>query len=103
VRQALDNLLSNAIRFAPNGSTVTVRLENGAGGHVVSVHDDGPGIPPGEREAVFDAFHRVPGGAPAAKSTGLGLTIVREVARHHGGRAYVADAPRGTTVRIELP
>lgn len=103
VRQALDNLLSNAIRFAPNGSTVTVRLENGPGGHVVSVHDDGPGIPPSEREAVFEAFHRVQGAAPAAKSTGLGLTIVREVARHHGGRAYVADAPRGTTVRIELP
>ncbi|MDP1824377.1 MAG: HAMP domain-containing sensor histidine kinase [Archangium sp.] len=99
VRQAIDNLLSNAIHFAPVGSEVTVTLEQKGGGWTLSVADGGPGIPPAEREAVFEPFHRATG---ERRGAGLGLTIVREVARQHGGRAYVADSPRGTTVVIEL-
>lgn len=99
VRQALDNLLSNAIRFAPTGSEVSVAVEPQGEGFALCVSDGGPGIPPDEREAVFEPFHRADGDRHGA---GLGLTIVREVARQHGGRAFVADSPRGTKVVIEL-
>jgi signal transduction histidine kinase len=64
------------------------------------VRDDGPGIPESEHELVFEPFHRVPGSAPGA---GLGLAIVREVARSHGGRAAVVPTPSGTEILVELP
>ena len=99
IRQALDNLLSNALRFAPVGSEVTVTVETRGAGVALSVADTGPGIPAGEREAVFEPFHQATG---ERRGAGLGLTIVREAARQHGGRAFVADSPRGTTVTIEL-
>jgi signal transduction histidine kinase len=63
------------------------------------VDDTGPGIPKEHREAVFAPFHRVPGSLPGA---GLGLAIVQEVARRHGGRAYVSEVPRGTRVAFEI-
>lgn len=75
-------------------------LEARGAGHALSVSDLGPGIPPAEREAVFEPFHRAASGQRGG--AGLGLTIVREVARRHGGRASVADSPRGTTVTVEL-
>ncbi len=97
VRQAVDNLLSNAVKFSPERGIVLVTVERRNGHAVVSVHDDGPGIPPEDRERVFEPFER--GGHGGA---GLGLAIVREVARGHGGRAYVADEP-GATVVLEIP
>jgi len=100
LRQALDNLLSNALKFAPKGTEVLVRVAREGSSWVLSVRDEGPGIPPAERAAVFEPFHRVPGSKPGA---GLGLTIVHEVARLHGGRALISDIPRGAEVRIELP
>jgi signal transduction histidine kinase len=99
VRQALDNLLSNALKVAPHGSRVQVTLRALGGGARLSVSDEGPGIPPGEQEAVFEPFHRAPGAAPG---TGLGLTIVRDIARKHGGRAWVEPTARGATVMFEL-
>lgn len=101
VRQAVDNLLANALRFAPVGSEVMLEVTAKEGVAALSVTDSGPGIPEAEREAVFEPFHRAAGGQ--RKGAGLGLTIVREVARAHGGRAYVADSPRGAKVVIELP
>lgn len=100
VRQALDNLLSNALKVAPEGSAITVSASLGEGRLRVSVKDAGPGIPEGEREAVFEPFHRLRGG-PAG--TGLGLAIVREVANRHGGRAYVAPTATGAEVVLEVP
>lgn len=100
IRQAFDNLLSNALKFAPRQSTVVVRVAREGSTWVLSVADEGPGIPPEAREAMFEPFHRAQGPSQGA---GLGLTIVREVARRHGGRAYIADVPRGTLVCIELP
>lgn len=100
VRQALDNLLSNAIRHSPPNRTITVTLRAAGGLVTLSVSDLGPGIPVADRERVFEPFER---GERGGGGVGLGLAIVREVARGHGGRAYVADAERGATVVIELP
>ncbi|QSQ15781.1 HAMP domain-containing sensor histidine kinase [Myxococcus landrumensis] len=104
LRQAVDNLLSNALKFSPEGGEIHVRLAREGGRYQVRVADAGPGIPGVEREAVFEPFHRVPGTA-LAPGTGLGLAIVREVAEQHGGRAYVAREPResGTELVIEVP
>jgi signal transduction histidine kinase len=79
---------------------VRATAEVGGGRFSVRVHDEGAGIPPTEREAVFEPFHRVDARVPGA---GLGLAIVRDIARLHGGRAFVADEGPGTTVVIEGP
>jgi len=101
VRQAVDNLLSNAVRFSPERGIVLITVSQAGGQARVSVHDDGPGIPPEERERVFEPFQRGADGHGAG--AGLGLAIVREVARGHGGRAYVEGGDPGTTVVMELP
>lgn len=101
LRQAVDNLLSNALKFSPAGGEIRVRLSRERERLSIRVTDDGPGIPLSEHEAVFAPFHRLASGAPGA---GLGLAIVREVATRHGGRAYVEPGTRrGTEVVLELP
>lgn len=100
LRQALDNLLANALKFAPDGSGIVVSLRRAHETIRLAVKDLGPGIPEAARETVFEPFHRVRGG-PAG--TGLGLTIVREIATRHGGRAYVAPTSQGAELVVELP
>ena len=100
LRQALDNLLSNALKFAPDGSTIVVTVKLETGKLILSVKDQGPGIPEAEREIVFEPFHRVRGGPPG---TGLGLTIVQEIATRHGGRSYVAPSSQGAEIVLEFP
>jgi signal transduction histidine kinase len=102
LRQAIDNLLTNAVKFSPEGGSVKVRVHTlDGGGARVEVSDEGPGIPDDERERVFEPFHRV---APSPGGAGLGLAIVREIATKHGGRAWVAPARgKGATVVMELP
>ena len=101
IRRAIDNLLANAITFAPAGSTVDVTLQRTDDAVRVRVADRGPGIAEEEREAVFEPFHRVDRTRPG---TGLGLAIVRDVARRHGGRAYAgAREGGGAEIVLELP
>jgi signal transduction histidine kinase len=97
VRRALDNLLSNALKYAQH--EIAVSLEASAQQLVLRVRDDGPGIPEAERELVFEPFHRVRGGAPG---TGLGLAIVREVASAHGGIAGVVPTAQGAELMLTL-
>jgi len=106
LRQAVDNLLDNATRHAPPGSTVAVRVSRPRAAAVaVEVADRGPGFPPAFLPHAFERFHR----AEAARSrdgggTGLGLSIVRAIAEAHGGTATAANRPDGgAVVTVELP
>lgn len=95
VRQAVDNLLANAIAHGPEGQHVEVELTRETDGWLVRVTDHGQGVHPEDRERIFEPFHRVDHGRPG---TGLGLAIVREVAQRHGGDAWVEPAPEGGAV-----
>ena len=97
VRQALDNLLSNALKYAAH--SISVDLAQTDGVLALCISDDGPGIPSAEHELVFEPFHRVQHGGVGA---GLGLAIVREVAHAHHGRAYVRPTPSGAALVLEL-
>lgn len=110
LRQLLVNLVDNAARHATDGGRVDVRCRSdGAGGVVVEVTDDGPGIPREEWDAVFERFvhgDTGPAGARPAQptgSTGLGLAIARWAVVLHGGRIAVVPSPRGCRIRAELP
>lgn len=101
IRQAIDNLLANALAFGPAGGTVRLEVSRADGLARIAVHDEGPGIAAGDRERIFQPFER--GKLRRAGGAGLGLAIVREVARGHGGRAYVGESERGARIVIELP
>jgi signal transduction histidine kinase len=99
------NLLSNALKFTQAGGEVRVRLEQTEELAILEVEDTGPGIPPADRERIFERFTRLPA-AEAAQTPGwgIGLSLVREVAVLHGGSVEVADAPgRGALFRVRLP
>jgi len=93
LRDLIDNLLDNAIRYTPAGGHITLRT-----GHVrgawLRVEDNGPGIAPAERARVFDRFYRVPGSGQSG--SGLGLAIVSEVAEHHHASVTIEDPANGT-------
>lgn len=93
LRQLLVNLISNALRFSPPGSTVTVGLASQGSTVQIWVDDQGPGIPPEQRQRVFEPFWHGQGAKDTG--TGLGLAIARAIALAHGGRLEVAEAPGG--------
>jgi two-component system, OmpR family, sensor kinase len=100
------NLLDNAARHTPAGSTIELRLGVEGADAVLEVSDDGPGIPPELRAHIFDRFVRGDGPADTATAsgTGLGLAIVRAVATSHGGKVEVTESDRGGALfRIRLP
>jgi signal transduction histidine kinase len=100
LRQALDNLVSNAVRHAP-GEKVVVAVEPGDGVVRISVSDRGPGVPPADHERIFEPGVRL--GADRAGS-GLGLPLARAIAIAHGGTLTVTSAPgEGTTFTLALP
>jgi two-component system, OmpR family, sensor kinase len=99
-RMAL-NLMENAIRHTPPGSRVHARVEQHDGEAVLTVEDDGPGVPEDLREHVFERFVR--GGGDRGSSSGLGLSIVRAVAESHGGRVDLEDARPGARFVVRLP
>lgn len=104
LRTLLNNLVDNAVRYTPAGGRVDVSVRREAGQAVLQVGDTGPGIPPEERERVFDRFYRREGSAPGG--SGLGLAIVKRIVEHHGGTIELDDnGPSGglrITVRLPL-
>jgi two-component system, OmpR family, sensor kinase len=98
--RSIDALVENAIRYSPEGSTVAIEAHPGR----IQVLDEGPGLAPGEEEAVFDRFSRGSAGRAGASGTGLGLPIARELTRQWGGEVtLVAREGGGTLASIHLP
>ena len=99
LERAITNLLDNARKWSPDGAAIDVTVADGR----VSVRDRGPGVPPEDRERVFDRFARGRD-AEQVPGSGLGLAIVRAVAEDHGGRTQLEAAPDGGTIAVlELP
>jgi len=103
IRVVLDNLLSNAIKYSPERALISFKLYKDHEDAVFEVLDEGPGIPPSEREKIFEAFYRG-ADAPVAvvKGSGLGLSIVKEYVQLHKGSIEVLDGP-GAHFRIRFP
>jgi two-component system sensor histidine kinase SenX3 len=107
VRAAVSNLIDNAVKYSGKDVRVNVEMETIDGRYVqVRVKDNGPGIPKAELKQIFKRFYRAPGQlATRVKGTGLGLFIVRSVAKRHGGRVWAeSEGPgRGSTFVLQLP
>jgi signal transduction histidine kinase len=96
LRQMVLNLLDNAVKYGPSVQTVTVGTSSDGARVRVWVDDEGQGIPARERERVWDSFYRLDRDASSSVAgSGIGLYVVRELARLHGGDAWVEDAPGG--------
>ena len=87
------NLADNAVRYAPQGARVELQVAQVEGVPTLQVDDSGPGIPPAERERVFDRFYRR--GGDGESGSGLGLAIVRSIAQRHGATVALGDSPLG--------
>ena len=107
LRTIVDNLISNAIKYSPRSGAIGLRLDVDGDYAVLDVADQGPGVPPDDRNRIFDSFYQGP--APVdgrVKVSGLGLAIAREYAVAHGGRIELvdrADGARGARFRLWLP
>ncbi|HEX9767107.1 MAG TPA: sensor histidine kinase, partial [Nitriliruptorales bacterium] len=103
VARVIENLLANAAKYTPAGTPIWVDAQRHDGGALLIVEDAGPGIPPESRAAVFEPFHRLDPDHPSP-GAGLGLTLVAEFARLHGGLAGVGDrGGGGTRFEVWLP
>lgn len=103
--QAVTNLLSNAIKYSPAGSRVTVEATSEGDSLRLAIRDEGPGLPPGERDRIFEKFYRLERDeASSVVGTGLGLPLAKEIVEQHGGAITVESAlGTGSTFIINLP
>ena len=103
--QVVSNLVNNAVKYSPDGGTVTLSSRSEGGFALVSVTDTGVGIPPDEIGHVFERFRRVrTGAAQSIPGTGLGLTIVKQIVEMHGGKIWVESAVgHGSAFHFTLP
>lgn len=104
LRQLLDNLLSNAAKYSPSGSTIRVSLLDEDSWIFFSVADEGPGIPQSEQGRIFEKFYRASNVSYQSKGTGLGLAIVKSIVDSHQGRIWVESVEgKGSTFFVVLP
>jgi two-component system sensor histidine kinase TctE len=101
LREMIANLVENAMRYgAPKGTVTVIVTLRDSGSVTLVVEDDGPGIPEHERGQVFERFYRIPGSP--GEGAGLGLSIVREIARAHGAPVELLNGARGRGLRVEV-
>jgi signal transduction histidine kinase len=105
IGQALDNLISNAIKFTREGGKVQLLIENRGSGYALHVTDTGYGIPASEQQRLFERFFRsTTASAHSVPGTGLGLTIAKTIIERHGGSIdFESTEGRGTTFTVSLP
>lgn len=107
VTQILDNLVGNAVKYSPNGGKVVVSAEDEGETIRIDVSDEGLGVPEHHREKIFERFHMVDDDVDhkAVKGTGIGLYLVRHLARAHGGDVWLAysEVGKGSTFSVRLP
>ncbi|MFW2404352.1 MAG: sensor histidine kinase, partial [Gammaproteobacteria bacterium] len=103
LKRGFENVLRNAIRFAPRGSEVEIAARRGRKGIGVTISDRGPGVPAGYLEQIFEPFARAPGSAEGGPSSGLGLAIARRVFElHDGSIEALAREGGGLIIRVRL-
>jgi signal transduction histidine kinase len=105
LRRMVRNLVENARRYGGSGP-ITVSLHRTEGQVQLKVCDTGPGVPPEQRERIFEPFYRLPGASEASGGVGLGLSLVRQIAVHHGGTVACLPAEmqlRGCCFLVTLP
>ena len=104
LRQVLQNLIDNAVKYSPAGREVAVHARRVNGGVRIEVSDHGPGIPPDQQRVIFEKFGRADVAGGSKPGTGLGLFIARSIAEAHGGSLEVRSQPNaGSTFVLELP
>lgn len=105
LHQVLVNLLQNAAKFSPEGSPIELSVTGDEGWVTISVKDSGIGIAPSQLERIFEPFVQLPAGRGEERGLGLGLPLIRELVRMHGGnlRAFSAGAGRGSEFVVKLP
>ena len=103
LRQVIQNLIDNAVKYSFAGGRVYVRAMSNDGQVLIDVADEGPGVAPEDQELIFEKFGRSSGGV-TKPGTGLGLFIARSIAEAHGGVLEVSSTPgRGATFLLKLP
>lgn len=105
IKRAFSNLISNAIKYSPSNSKVTIDYELIEGDHVFTIKDSGIGIPKDEQSKVFEGFYRASNAVKQGiNGTGMGLYLSRGVAEQHGGKLWLkSDEGQGTTIYLRLP
>ena len=100
----VSNLITNAVKFSPPGSTIALRAESDGGWVTISVRDAGTGIPPDLQQRIFERFYQAPNQPVGRRGTGVGLAIVHRYVELHGGRIWLESEPgAGTTFYFTLP
>jgi two-component system sensor histidine kinase VicK len=104
MRTVFDNLIGNAIKYSPNRATVEVRIASEGDCALVSVQDNGPGVPPEELDDIFTGFQKTRARAASAeRDTGLGLAIAKQIVDQHGGRIWAESrVGMGATFEVSL-
>jgi two-component system, OmpR family, sensor histidine kinase KdpD len=103
VERIVENLLANAVRHTPPNSRIWIRVRSEAGGEVIVVEDEGPGIPPAQRQEIFEPFRQA-AETDHTGGVGVGLALVARFAELQGGRAWVEDGEHGgASFRVWLP
>src|SRR5262249_4754456 len=105
MRQIVLNLLDNAVKYGPKHQLIVLGLEARDNQAVLTIEDEGPGIPEGERQRIFDRFHRLERDRQSATGgTGIGLSVVRDLVLRHDGQCRVEGGKRaGARFIVELP